>query len=369
MFRQTSSHVLAVGLAFGPAFVSAAATAPPPPGVVINHSPAATAQYIGSPGIAILPDGTYLAKCERFGPGIADEKIGVTSVFVSRDQGRSWSALAEVPGMYWATLFAHQGAAYLLGTNREYGYVVISRSLDGGKTWSRPASSDSGLLRADGKFHCAPVPIVVHGGRLWRAMEDAKGPGGWGSHFRAFMMSAPVDADLLKATSWTSSNALARDPAWNRNDFGGWLEGNAVVAPDGGIVDVLRVAVGKGVEKAAVVRLSPDGKTAAFDPVNGLVDFPGGAKKFTIRWDPQTRLYWSLVNTILLPSAPWDRGASATRCRLQFPRPADMDGEDDPAPASRPAQTRLSVCRLALRRSRYCLCLPHRLGRRRGRRS
>ncbi|MES2463000.1 MAG: sialidase family protein, partial [Armatimonadota bacterium] len=274
MFRHAFPHLFAVGLALAAAVSSAAA---PPPGVVITHSPAVTEQYIGSPGIAILPDGTYLAKCERFGPGIADEKVGITSVFASRDQGRSWSSLSEVPGMYWATIFVHRSAVYLFGTDREYGRVVLSRSTDGGRTWSRPGNSRTGLLRADGKFHCAPVPVVIHRGRIWRAMEDARGPGGWGSHFRAFMMSAPIDADLLNAASWTSSNPLARDPKWNRGDFGGWLEGNAVVTPDGNIVDILRVAVGKSGEKAAIVSITADGKTASFDPSTGLVDYPGGA--------------------------------------------------------------------------------------------
>jgi hypothetical protein len=276
--------------------------------VVITYSPAATEQYIGSPGIAILPDGSYLAKCELFGPGSNDEKIGVTTVFVSRDRGRSWSRLSEVPWMYWATLFMHRSALYLIGTNREYGNVVISRSTDSGRTWTSPKDGKTGLLRADGKFHGAPVPVVVHNERLWRAMEDAKGPGGWGSHFRAFMMSAPVEADLLQAASWTSSNPIARDSRWNNNDFGGWLEGNAVVTPEGRIVDVLRVAAGKRGEKAAIVTVSADGKTGSFDPATGLVPFPGGAKKFTIRWDTQTRLYWSLVNTVSAAFRAFDPG-------------------------------------------------------------
>ena len=40
------------------------------------------------------------------------------------------------------------------------------------------------------------------------------GPGGWGGHFRVFVMSAPVGADLLKADSWTSTNRLGRGTGW-----------------------------------------------------------------------------------------------------------------------------------------------------------
>jgi hypothetical protein len=51
-------------------------------------------------------------------------------------------------------------------------------------------------------------------------------------------------------------------------------------------------------EKAAVVRLSKDGSTATFDPADGFVDFPGGAKKFTIRQDPRGGGYWSLASIV-----------------------------------------------------------------------
>jgi hypothetical protein len=80
--------------------------------------------------------------------------------------------------------------------------------------------------------------------------------------------------------------------------MGAWLEGNAVVAPDGGIVDLVRVQTKSPDEKAAIVRISADGKTATFDPTTGFVKFPGGAKKFTVRFDPQTKLYWSLATLI-----------------------------------------------------------------------
>jgi hypothetical protein len=49
------------------------------------------------------------------------------------------------------------------------------------------------------------------------------------------------------------------------------------------------------------VRISQDGKTASFDPATGFIKFPGGAKKFTIRFDPQTKRYWTLANIVLDP--------------------------------------------------------------------
>lgn len=38
-----------------------------PPGVVIHNAPAISHEYIGSPSIVIMPDGTYIASHDYFG--------------------------------------------------------------------------------------------------------------------------------------------------------------------------------------------------------------------------------------------------------------------------------------------------------------
>jgi hypothetical protein len=121
-------------------------------------------------------------------------------------------------------------------------------------------------------------------------------------------MSAPVDADLLDADNWTASNRL---PWGNWPPYAGWLEGNIVVTPAGDLVNILRVHETKRGGKAAVVRVSDDGRLVSFDPATGFIDFPGGCKKFTVRFDPQTRRYWSLSNWI--PDR--FRGGNAERTR------------------------------------------------------
>ena len=271
------------------------AAVPAPPGVVIDYHPTATRQYIGSPSIAILPSGEYVASHDFFGPGSTRD---TTLVFASADRGQTWERRAQIKGQWWSTLFVHRDALYILGTSQEYGYTVIRKSSDGGRTWTEPKDDKSGLLLSDGKYHCAPVTVVLHQGRLWRAMEDAMGPGGWGSHFRSFMMSAPQDADLLNAASWTFSNRLGRDPSWLGGKFGGWLEGNAVVTPEGKIVNILRADSRDPNERSAIVNVSEDGTQQSFDPATGFVEFPGGAKKFTIRFDPQSKRYWTLTNWV-----------------------------------------------------------------------
>ncbi len=265
------------------------------PGTVIDHSPASSRSYVGSPSLAIWTNGDYVASHAFFGPGSGNNR---SAVFRSRDRGATWQKLAALEGQWWSTLFVHRGALYILGTTKEYGNAVIRRSLDGGRNWTTPVSSTTGLLRDDGQYHCAPMPVVSHQGRLWRGLERRDPPRGWGVNFCAGMISVPQEADLLRATNWTFSNFLPGSTNWLEGTFGGWLEGNAVVARDGRVLDILRVDTVGYPEKAAVVGVSADGRTVSFDPQNGFISFPGGAKKFTIRHDPKSDCYWSLATIV-----------------------------------------------------------------------
>ncbi|MEZ6102962.1 MAG: sialidase family protein [Pirellulaceae bacterium] len=267
------------------------------PGNVIYHSPATSGIYLGSAGIVQLDDGTLLAKCDEFGPSSSEHESAITHVFRSDDGGKRWRHVARIDGLFWSNIFVHRGGVYQMGTTKHHGLTVILRSDDKGVTWTKPVDAKSGLLTPTGQYHTAPMPVIIHAGRIWRAMEDASGGEQWGQRYMACMFSAPVDSDLLDASSWTISNRLARDAHWLDGDFGGWLEGNAVVTPSGHVVDILRVAHDRG-GKAAIVDISDDGKTASFDPQTGFIDFPGGAKKFTIRYDEPSKRYWSLVSIV-----------------------------------------------------------------------
>lgn len=268
------------------------------PGVVIDYSPASSGLYIGSPSLAVLPNGNYVASHDFFGPKSAEFKSARSAVFRSSDRGQSWQQVSLVEGAFWSSLFVHRGALYLLGPDRHHGNILIRRSTDGGETWTSPTNASTGLLRDNGEYHCAPMPVLEHNGRLWRAFEWRNPPIAWGINYRAGMLSAPVDADLLNAANWTHAEFLPSDRSWNGGDMGAWLEGNAVVTPAGDLVDILRVQTKSPDEKAAIVSISADGRKATFDPAKGFVNFPGGAKKFTIRFDPQTKLYWSLASIV-----------------------------------------------------------------------
>ncbi|WP_236971791.1 sialidase family protein [Membranihabitans marinus] len=269
------------------------------PGTVVTHSPQSSGKYIGSPSIAILPNGHYVASHDFFGPKSNEHESATSRIFLSKNKGRTWTQVAEFGDAFWSKLFVHNGDLYFLGTHKHHGNTLLRKSTDGGKTWTKPTDKNNGLLM-EGEYHCAPMQILIHNGRLWRAMESAMGtPKKWGKRYGTFMMSIPVDADLLKADNWTKSNILYRDSTYLNGNFGGWIEGNAVVGPDDQIYNILRVDDRSTIEeKAAFVKISNDGKTATFDKNTGFKPFPGGSKKFLIRYDEETKLYWMITNQV-----------------------------------------------------------------------
>ncbi|MBR0339995.1 MAG: exo-alpha-sialidase, partial [Alistipes sp.] len=269
------------------------------PGVVINHSPASKGKYLGSPSICILPNGRYVASHDYFGPKTKEFETAITDIFVSDDKGASWQKSATLRGQFWSSLFYHNGAIYIFGTCRHHGNIVIRKSTDGGESWSNPYDAKNGLI-VEGEYHTAPTPVLVHNGRIYKAFEYATHKvRKWGRRYSAMVISASVNADLLDAKSWRCSNILYSDPSWLGGEFRGWLEGNVVYDhKQKQLLNILRVGTikGVGVEQCARVAISSNGKQISFDTERGFQPFPGGAKKFTIRYDERTGKYWTLVN-------------------------------------------------------------------------
>src|SRR5262245_31432335 len=99
---MTNLHFsLIISLAATPTAVGTAT----PPGVVIDHVAAATGQYIGSPSLAILTNGVYVASHDYFGPRSTEHSRALSAVFQSTNRGDNWSKISEVHGQFWSTLF------------------------------------------------------------------------------------------------------------------------------------------------------------------------------------------------------------------------------------------------------------------------
>lgn len=293
------------------------------PGIIVDYIPASTNIYIGSPSICILPDGTYIASHDHFGKGSTEHERALTAVLRSTDKGKSWEKISEINGQFWSNLFVHNGNLHIMGTWKHHGNLIIRKSVDGGFTWTEPSDNRTGLIR-EGEYHTAPMPMVLHEGRIWRAVENAKSyTTAWGIRYGATVFSAPVESDLLNAASWTNTNSLAYDSAYLDGRFRGWLEGNAVVTPEGKIVNILRVATTEpGRDLAAIVDISDDGLKASFDPANGFIDFVGGARKFSVRFDEKSRRYWTICN--MIPEGFADMNAGSVRNVLVIKSSSDL---------------------------------------------
>ena len=203
----------------------------------------------------------------------------VTHVLRSGDRGAGWEPIARIEGMFWATLFAHESDLYLIGTDRHDGAVIISRSRDGGRTWTEPNDARVGpavgrrqvslrpgprlgpwrsILAGDGRRHGRPA-----GGATFPRLHDV-GAGG-----QRLAQCRGVDVEQQRVEG---------NPQWLDGRFDGWLEGNAVATPDGDIVNVLRVEYAPEGGKAAIVRVSADGQRATFDPIPTSSTSPAGPR-------------------------------------------------------------------------------------------
>lgn len=266
-----------------------------PESVVIARSSNPKSYFLTNPSLTIMPDGDYIASCT--GPYRTSSKNTVT-IFRSTDKGKTWATqvINSVETNY-GNLFVHNGDLYIMGTSGVSGHVTIRKSTDKGVTWTNPIDENSGLL-LQGEYHSAPVPVVIHNGRVWRAMET--NPTGTVDKKAIFVMSASASSDLLKASSWTTTNALDYNTNWDLGTgkiFKQWREGNVVVDPQGNIVNVVRVDEEQIGETAAIATVKGISELS-FDPQTDFITMPGGGKKFTIRYDDVSKRYWSLTNIV-----------------------------------------------------------------------
>lgn len=262
------------------------------PGRVIGYEPSPNplanlfrrGKFIGSPTLAILPSGHYVAAHDLFahGGGETEDGLGITKVYRSTDRGVSWSRVSVVRGAFWSTLFVHDGALYLLGSWKQGGHVVIRRSTDEGRTWTTPRDAATGLLSTTPNGG-SPNPPAVHDGRLWIGL----GTKAW---------SAPLGSDLLDAGSWARTRGVATSASWLGGKFTLWSEGGVVASPGTGVVLLPKV---KDLPRTALLRMTAPGGLPDFDPARDFVSLPGAEKKFGVGYDPVSRLFYALTNPVL----------------------------------------------------------------------
>ncbi|MCH4209426.1 hypothetical protein [Bifidobacterium sp.] len=257
-------------------------------------------RYLASPSIVRLPSGALLVSMDVF---MWRGTQNLTLLFESRDEGRTWDFVAELMPCLWGRLFVHGGTLYMLGMSCEYGDLLVGRSADEGRTWGAPTVLFRGSGNADvGGFHKAPMPVVEVGGRLVTGVDY----GSWETGFANALLVGDVSGDLLDPSSWRLSELCMADQRPQGLRHVAALEGNAVVAPDGVVRNILRLQMdGSTPRFGKALMLKATGPNCAGLRFEGLSDFNGGSNsKFEIAYDEPSQTYLALANEIADPALP-----------------------------------------------------------------
>lgn len=219
-----------------------------------------------------------------------------TEVFASEDNGETWEYRGQVKNLWWATIFAHKGELYLIGRYDTLGfsrggehYIGVTKSTDGGRTWTEITAEQGGVSYYGYAVHCGPTPVVEANGRIYRVFESTQG------EKREFVAICDANADLLNPKNWYFSNYYSNNAFPN--------EGNAIVTPEGNIYILARL----GTETAFLMRLLGNNNISAI----GQIKFPSTANKFTCRYDAKTGKYLAIVCPLVDPDCEYQRNFSA----------------------------------------------------------
>jgi len=316
--------------------------------ITVYKSPDPENLYAYSPGICILPGGELVATIDLGGPGAktlsgpvfsrklnAHQSYWQGRVYLSVDGGKSWDLKRKYPFMH-ARPFVSGKSLYVLGQSDD---LVIIRSDDNGKNWTKPVSLTTGE-----HWHQAPCNVLYANGCVYLVMEQrvSEDIDTWYvGEIAPVLMRAKIGEDLTRRDSWTFAESFSfREgvDAENIQYMGipffpasplkgvpvgkgrnmaplGWLETNVVQINDPGHVwyDSSRrtfhlwmrahtggtgyAAIAKVVEQGqkpgegkmvTLLETVPSGKDVVYVP------FPGGQMKFHILYDEQDGLYWLL---------------------------------------------------------------------------
>lgn len=114
------------------------------PGTVINYLHPKDDIYsfsghcLCSPAIVELPSGRLLVSMDVYASRHAQN---LTLLYTSDDNGATWQYCNDLFPCFWGKPFVHRGALYMLAVSSEYGFLMIGRSDDEGRTWTPAAAS------------------------------------------------------------------------------------------------------------------------------------------------------------------------------------------------------------------------------------
>ncbi|CAF5027945.1 unnamed protein product [Rotaria sp. Silwood1] len=268
--------------------------------------------YLGSPSIIRLSSGRLVASHDFFGSGYSFQPRNV-SVYISDNNGETWSFISYIKHSYWTTLAVYNDIIYAIGTDSDSNAnIIIHRSNDYGLSWNYNGSDD-GIILFHGSFATGPTPIVIANQVIYRAIEYWPAPSRWPTDFQAAIISCNLskssefieDDPIMSPNNWQLTSPLVFNKEWIPKSFPylnspGYLEGNVVIVPKPSskeirILNIIRFNSIPLSNLAIILELNQTTNILSFV---SIIKFPGGMTKFTIRYDPISQAYFSLVNPV-----------------------------------------------------------------------
>ena len=275
---------------------------------VVAESPDPGRLFVYEPALVKLPSGRLLVTFEHTRIDANAEVPHRFRLAISEDAGRTWRQLPPLD-LHSAQPFVHKSELYLLGNVAIRRNIVILRSGDEGRSWTRP------VTLFEGSYWNAPTGVLIKEGRLYRSFnlhENADGTPNLRNYQGCVVIAGNLSRNLLDPAAWRMSNRLdypgtprllTRVPvAGRRADH--WLESNLLeVKSEIRGFHRLRIPGGAGhglthqstAGLAAVTNLTDDGKTLKHS-FGQFYPIPGAQNKFHMIRDEPSGLYWMAGN-------------------------------------------------------------------------
>ena len=272
--------------------------------------------FIHDPAMAMLPNGCFVVAVPvwprspdfialsnaiegRSTPAVPVSTDRKLSIVVSRSKngGKTWTRVGEKPGGGDVALYVHEGRLYLFRIVSSS--IFVSASDNEGTSWTEPVE----VIKSDWK----PKPFGIQTGMV---VQD-----GWlywavgGGVTDMGVVACELKKGLLNPEAWVESKTVAVpvprevvSGAYSDGWDAGCLEGN-VVDVGGKLLVIARMVINRyGTSNmAAVFELTRKGRTPELI-FRQLYPLPGGQFKFHIMWDERSRLFWMASN---FPTNSW----------------------------------------------------------------
>ena len=309
---------------------------------ILYKSPNPQKIYLGTPGIAVCPNGRLVASFHVSGDKTLYNQLASVSedgrcfIYTSDDQGETWVYRANT-SMIHARPFVAGDKLYVLGHS---GDLRIAQSDDWGQTWSDYSDLTEGEHWAGSANN-----VLIKGGHVYLVMDRRErdvSKAWFVAELSPKLLRAKIGDDFLDSASWTMSSDGAFvdyvDDQSMETLFGvpfypvyypdryiapnagrrnaspvGWLEGNVVQITDPhhflydpkgktfhilnrsntGLPDIgsmLKVTENDDGTMTTSIEKAPSGKDMLF------IAIPGGQQTFYIHYDEPTKLYWMLTS-------------------------------------------------------------------------